>query len=496
VRLVPGEDFGRYRIEAELGRGGQAVVYRATQIDLERPVALKVFDEGYLARPGALERFRREAIGAGRLAHPHIVTVYDAGEVGGRAFISMRLIPGDTLAARIARSGALPPAEALDVLDDIAGAIDFAHDNGTVHRDVTPGNILLEPGEGAFLGDFGLVRMDDMPGLTRRGDWLGTAEYVSPEQVEGDPAGPASDRYALAAVAFEALTGRPPYVHREPSAVLLAHVRDTVPRASAVNRALPPAVDEVLAAGLAKNPGDRPAHGRDLVARLREVLVDGAPAAVPRSAAEGTEDPWSHALARFATGGGAPPAAPTPERATEAFGGRSPRRPFALSRDVAVALGVGVALLIAAGLVGGWMLGTSNADTAPAERRAYAEGRAAGLDTGFARGRAQGVKEGRTAGRKQGLKEGRAAGREAGLKEGREAGYAEGLDDGYANGVSEGRGTALSGLSAGGWYVVWVGSDSYGPQIGSSTPVSPDSGECYTVSGGTVFSGVCNGAGE
>jgi hypothetical protein len=163
---------------------------------------------------------------------------------------------------------------------------------------------------------------------------------------------------------------------------------------------------------------------------------------------------------------------------------------------VAVALGVGVALLIAAGLVGGWMLGTSNADTAPAERRAYAEGRAAGLDTGFARGRAQGVKEGRTAGRKQGLKEGRAAGREAGLKEGREAGYAEGLDDGYANGASEGRSTALSGLSAGGWYVVWVGSDSYGPQIGSSTPVSPDSGECYTVSGGTVFSGVCNGAGE
>jgi hypothetical protein len=515
VRLLPGEDFGRYRVEAELGRGGQAVVYRATQIDLERPVALKVFDEGYLARPGALERFRREAIGAGRLTHPHIVTVYDAGEIGGRAYISMRLIAGDTLAARIARSGALAPRDALAVLGDIAGAIDFAHDNGAVHRDVTPGNILLDLAEGAFLSDFGLVRMDDMPGLTRRGDWLGTAEYVSPEQVEGESAGPASDRYALAAVAFEALTGRPPFVHREPSAVLLAHVRDPVPDASAVNRSLPAAVDSVLAAGLAKDPGARPASGRDLITRLREALGERSPASAPSTAVAGG-DPWVHALARFADsgapagaadGGDAP--APVAERPTEAFGGRSPKRPFALSRDVAVALGVAVALLLATGLVGGWVLGASNADTGPAERRAFTEGRAEGLDTGFARGRAQGVKEGRAAGRKQGLKEGRAAGRdagikegrdaglkegrEAGLEEGRQAGYAEGRDDGYSSGVSDGRSTALSGLSAGGWYVVWVGSDSYGPQIGSSAPVSPDSGACYTVSGGTVFSGVCNG---
>ena len=107
MRLVPGEDFGRYRVEAEIGRGGQAVVYRATQVDLDRQVALKVFHEGYLTRAGALERFRREAIAAGRLEHPHIVPVYDAGEVEGRAFISMRLVPGDTLAERIARAGAL-----------------------------------------------------------------------------------------------------------------------------------------------------------------------------------------------------------------------------------------------------------------------------------------------------------------------------------------------------------------------------------------------------
>ena len=232
MRLVPGEAFGRYRVEAEIGRGGQAVVYRATQVDLDRQVALKVFDEGYLTRAGALERFRREAIAAGRLEHPRIVPVYDAGEVEGRAFISMRLVPGDTLAERIARGGALDGDEALSILADIGEAIDFAHAQGTVHRDVKPGNILLDPAGTAFLSDFGLVRLDDMPGLTRRGDWLGTAEYVSPEQVEGEPATASSDVYALAAVAFEALTGRAPFVRREPSAVLLAHVRDAVPVAS------------------------------------------------------------------------------------------------------------------------------------------------------------------------------------------------------------------------------------------------------------------------
>ena len=180
LRLVPGEEFGRYRIEAEIGRGGQAVVYRATQLDLDRQVALKVFDEGYLNRGGALERFRREAIAAGRLEHPRIVPVYDAGETDGRAFMSMRLIPGDSLAERIARNGPLPPAEALAVLSDIGEAIDFAHARGTVHRDVKTANILLDPEGASYLSDFGLVRLDDMPGLTRRGRLAGDGRVRQP----------------------------------------------------------------------------------------------------------------------------------------------------------------------------------------------------------------------------------------------------------------------------------------------------------------------------
>lgn len=510
MRLIPGEAFGRYRIEAELGRGGQAVVYRATQLDLERQVALKVFDEGYLTRPGALERFRREAIAAGRLDHPRIVTVHDAGETDGRAFIAMRLVPGDPLSARIARSGALPPDDALLVLADIAAAIDFAHANGTIHRDVTPGNILLDPAGGAFLSDFGLVRMDDMPGLTRRGDWLGTAEYVSPEQVEGEPAGAASDRYALGAVAFEALTGRAPHVHHEPSAVLLAHVRDPVPKATAINPALPAAVDDVLTRALAKDPAERPARAEELVEDLRTALgrgpaVPAGVAAVPAVAAVAAgADPWQAALARFAGGPARDPEpgdthvpvpAPAPERATQAFGVQPRGRAFSINRDVAVAVAIGAAVVLLGGIVGGWIAGSSSADTSTAQERGFADGRAAGLDTGFARGRAAGVKEGRTAGRKQGLQQGRKQGKEAGLKEGQEAGYESGRADGYAAGAGDGRSTALNGLSPGSWYVVWVGSDANGAQVGTSTPVSPDSGTCYTVNGGTVFSGACETAG-
>ena len=254
------------------------MVYRATQLDLDRPVALKVFDEGYLTRAGALERFRREAIAAGRLEHPRIVPVYDAGDVEGRAYMAMRFVPGDSLAERIARNGPLPADEALAMLSDIGAALDFAHARGTIHRDVKPANILLDPDGTSYLGDFGLVRLDDMPGLTRRGDWLGTAEYVSPEQVEGEQATAASDLYGLAAVAFEALTGRPPFVRREPSAVLLAHVREPVPDASEIRPGLPVAVDATLARGMAKAPGDRFPNANSLVGDLRHALELGGDA--------------------------------------------------------------------------------------------------------------------------------------------------------------------------------------------------------------------------
>jgi tRNA A-37 threonylcarbamoyl transferase component Bud32 len=483
VRLVPGEEFGRYRIEAEIGRGGQAVVYRATQLDLDRQVALKVFDEGYLERGGALERFRREAIAAGRLEHPRIVPVYDAGEIDGRAFMSMRLVPGDSLAERIARTGPLPPGEAVAMLADIADALDFAHARGTVHRDVKPANILLDPEGCSFLSDFGLVRLDDMPGLTRRGDWLGTPEYVSPEQVEGEPATVASDVYALSAVAFEALTGRAPYVRREPSAVLLAHVRDDVPEASAVAPTLPTAVDAVLAAGLAKDPADRPGHAHRLVDDLR--LAIGSSELRPTLTGATAPAAWDAALARFADPTeGAPPARPT-----IALGGVRSRRERLLGavRDVRVAAGVGVATLLLVGGVGGWFLGGSHADASGAHDSGYAAGQVAGQKAGFAAGQKAGIARGNAVG----IKKGKSAGRKAGYEDGYAKGLATGKQDGYASGLSTGRSTALGELAPGGWYIVSVGSDGNGPQIASSQPVASDASQCYAVSGGTVLSGKC-----
>ena len=242
VQLVPGEEFGQYVIEAELGRGGQAVVYRARQIGTDRDVALKVFDQ--LGDASILARFRREAVAAARVDDPRIVTVFESGDVNGVPFIAMRLVPGPSLGELVARVGPLPAQRALVILDDVARAVDAAHQHGLVHRDIKPANVLLDLDDRAYLSDFGVARLDDLPGLTRRGDWLGTVEYVSPEQADGHPATAASDIYAFGVLAFEVLCGRPPFVHRQASAVLVAHVRDEPPPVRSLNPDLPEAVDD------------------------------------------------------------------------------------------------------------------------------------------------------------------------------------------------------------------------------------------------------------
>jgi hypothetical protein len=460
------------------------VVYRATQLDLDRPVALKVFDDGYLTRAGALERFRREAIAAGRLEHPRIVPVYDAGDVDGRAYMAMRFVPGDSLAERIARGGPLPADEAVAMLTDIAAALDFAHARGTIHRDVKPANILLDQDGTSYLGDFGLVRLDDMPGLTRRGDWLGTAEYVSPEQVEGEQATAASDLYGLAAVAFEALTGRAPFVRREASAVLLAHVREPVPDASEIRPGLPVAVDATLARGLAKDPADRFANGNSFVGDLRHALdtAELRPTVVGAPVAGG--DPWNAAMEKFSETGDTSPG----ERLTKAFGDAKTRtRRFDWGREVAIAAAVaGVLVLFGAGW-GGWALGNSNADAGGAEARGYAAGETAGLQEGKVQGRTIGFR----AGKKEGLEQGRKEGRAEGRAQGRKAGEQAGREAGYSSGYAEGRSTALSGLSPGSWYIVRVGSDESGATIASSQGVPNDASTCFAVSGDTLLSGGC-----
>src|SRR5881397_3895163 len=204
---------GHYALERELGRGGMAVVYLARDVRLDRSVAIKLLPPELAAQDKLRDRFMREARTAARLSHPHIVPIHAVDEVGGFVFYVMAYVDGETLAERVMSRGPLPPAEATRVLREVAWALAYAHAQGVVHRDVKPANILLERGTGrAMVTDFGIARLAAASGETAVGELLGTPEYMSPEQAGGDVVDGRSDLYALGAVGFFALTGRPPFV--------------------------------------------------------------------------------------------------------------------------------------------------------------------------------------------------------------------------------------------------------------------------------------------
>jgi hypothetical protein len=289
-------------------------------------------------------------------------------------------------------------------------------------------------------------------------------------------------------------------VRREPSAILLAHVRDPVPYASSVADGLTTAVDRALSHGLAKDPAGRPSRAGDLIDELGAALAprpepaaeaapvervtgDGEPSPAPRRRLASIANPWEAALARFRRQPG--PAHPAGDRPTQAFGDAARRRAMALGRDVAVVAAVGGAFLLAGAGVGGWIIGSSQADASGAEARGYEQGQESGQKAGFAAGKREGLEQGRASG----VKTGKAQGRKAGFADGREKGEEEGRAAGYSSGYAEGRSTALGGLAAGGWYVLRVGSDANGPVVAGATPVAP--GACYTLTGGSVMSGPC-----
>jgi hypothetical protein len=270
MTLQEGAQVGPYRLGRLLGRGGMAVVYEATNESIGRTVALKLVAPD-LADPDFVARFRREGEMQATLHHPHIVTVYEAGTSDYGPYLAMRLVEGTTLAGLI-DDGALTSARTLDLLEQVAGALDAAHAAGLVHRDIKPRNVLVE-GDRAFLADFGLTRSSDAEAATMTGHFMGTIAYVAPEVVSGEPAGPAADRYALAAVLFECLTGTTPFPRPTQAAVLFAHTNEPPPRVSGRREGIPAALDEVIAAGLAKEPGERPARAVDLIARARAAMT-------------------------------------------------------------------------------------------------------------------------------------------------------------------------------------------------------------------------------
>jgi serine/threonine-protein kinase len=262
--LTAGDLLGGCRVEGVIARGGMGVVYRAVQLDLQRPVALKVIAGHHAEDPEFRERFGRESRMAAAIDHPNVVPVYAAGEDRGALYIVMRFVPGSDLHALIKSSGRLPAQRAAVIVAQVASALDAAHAAGLVHRDIKPANVLLSnEGDHAYLSDFGLMRaVDPDAPLTDSGNWIGTVDFAAPEQLSGARIDARSDVYSLGCVLFAALTGAPPFARGTVPATLLAHLHDPPPRASAGGA--PAHFDRVVARALAKDPDARYPSAGDL----------------------------------------------------------------------------------------------------------------------------------------------------------------------------------------------------------------------------------------
>jgi Protein kinase domain len=264
--LSPGDVFGGYRIEEVAGRGGMGVVYRAVQLDLGRPVALKLIAGDRAADPDFRERFQRESRMAAAIDHPNVVPVHGAGEQDGQLYLVMRYVRGTDLHALIKREGPLAPERAAKIVAQVASALDAAHAAGLVHRDVKPANVLLGGSardEHAYLSDFGLTRLlASETHLTETGQWMGTIDFSAPEQLSGERIDARADVYSLGCVLHAALVGTPPYPRGTLPATLLAHMQDAVPRPS--ERGAPIGFDRVMARALAKDPERRYPSAGDL----------------------------------------------------------------------------------------------------------------------------------------------------------------------------------------------------------------------------------------
>src|SRR3954453_10729327 len=250
-----------------LGRGGMGVVYQAQHVHLGRTVALKLLAPELSRSDDFRARFLRESRLAAELDHPGIVAVYDAGEVNGVLFIAMRFVRGTDLAATLVQRGPLPVDETLSILHQVATALDAAHASGLVHRDVKPANVMIE-GQRVYLADFGLTKRasSDSMQLTEAGQFLGTVDYVAPEQIEGRPTDGRADQYALGCVLFECLTGSRPYPRDSQVAIIFAQLREPPPRPCELRPDLPGGIDMVVGRAMAKDPLQRYATCGQLVA--------------------------------------------------------------------------------------------------------------------------------------------------------------------------------------------------------------------------------------
>jgi serine/threonine protein kinase len=270
-----------YRIEDVAGRGGMGVVYRATHVHLGRTVALKLLNPELAASDEFRERFIRESRAAAELEHPNIVPVYDAGEVEGRLYLAMKFVEGTDLARLLEQETKLTAQRAMPLLEQLATALDAAHLNGLIHRDVKPANALLD-GDRLYLTDFGLTRrVDSSRPLTANGRTVGTAAYLAPEQIRGEPLDRRVDVYALGCVIYQCLTGQPPYLRDTDMLIMWAHVGAEPPSLSSAVPGLPSTVDRVIKTALAKSPDDRYDTCGQLVSEMKRALYPSQPMETP-----------------------------------------------------------------------------------------------------------------------------------------------------------------------------------------------------------------------
>jgi predicted ATPase/DNA-binding CsgD family transcriptional regulator len=272
MRPGPGVTLSdRYQLSTRVAVGGMGEVWEAADLIIGRTVAVKILKDEYVGAPGFLERFRAEARNAALVNHEGIATVYDYGEQENTAYLVMELVPGEALSAILKRESSLPTDRVLDLVAQTASALQAAHTAGLTHRDIKPENLIITPDGRVKVTDFGIARLADQVSLTAVGQVMGTVEYISPEQVSGRPASPATDIYSLGIVAYEALAGRRPFAGESPVAIALAQVNEASPD---LPSHVPGAVQSLVLSCMAKSPSDRPASAADL-ARAAQALRRG-----------------------------------------------------------------------------------------------------------------------------------------------------------------------------------------------------------------------------
>jgi len=319
LSLAPGQQLAGYRIDAVAGRGGMGVVYRATQLALDRTVALKLIAPEVAEDSGFRERFQRESRIAASIEHPNVIPVHEAGEADGLLFISMRYVDGTDLRELLARGGPLDPIRAAGIVTQVANALDAAHARGLVHRDIKPANVLIASRGGVehvYLTDFGLSKQSSSEsGLTKTGQWVGTLDYVSPEQIEGRQVGIRTDVYALGCVLFQALTGVVPFERESEVSKMWAHVSEPPPAPSRRRPGVPSALDPVVARAMAKDPEHRFASAGELAAATRAAATGASAGLWPAPPSAATPPPSSATVSGAPAPAAAPPAPAPPGQA-------------------------------------------------------------------------------------------------------------------------------------------------------------------------------------